>query len=66
MKNNGIVLIIAGAIGSALIISWDPLMKKPVNDFSGPVSTPALIACALLVVIGIFLQLKKKPAPKKK
>jgi hypothetical protein len=65
MKNKGMPFIIAGVIGGALIISYDPLMKKPVNDFTGPISTPMLIACGLLIIIGIFLLLKNKPAPKK-
>jgi hypothetical protein len=65
MKNKGIMLIIAGALGAALIIFWDPLMRKPVNDFTGPISTPALIACVILVILGIFIRLKQKPAPKK-
>jgi hypothetical protein len=59
------LLIIAGVTGGALIISYDPLMGKPVNDFTGPVSTPMLIACVLLIIMGLFLQLKNKPAPDK-
>jgi len=66
MKRKGILFIVAGAIGAALVISYDPLMKKPVNDFTGPVSTPILIACAALILLGIFLSLKNKPARKNK
>ena len=65
MKNKGIVLIVAGAIGAAGIILYDPLMRKPVNDFTGPISTPALVICAALVITGVLLQFKNKPAPKK-
>ncbi len=59
MAIKGQALIIIGVLGTALVLSFDPLMRKPVNDFTGPVSTPALIICGILVLIGSFLSVKK-------
>jgi len=44
-------------------MSYDKIMQKPVNDFSGPISTPGLIICGILVVTGAFLMLKKSGKP---
>ena len=65
MKNKGILLIAAGVIGGAFVMTSDIIMRKPVNDFTGPISTPALVACGILILTGIIILLKRKPASKK-
>ncbi|MFH0790891.1 MAG: hypothetical protein V2A64_04590 [Candidatus Omnitrophota bacterium] len=60
MKKNGIVLIILGVLGAIFVCTFDIIMGKPVNDISGPKSTPALIFCGILIIAGIRLLLKTK------
>lgn len=59
MKRKGIVLIVLGVLGAIFVCTFDIIMKKPVNDISGPKSISALIICAVLVSQGIIF-LKKK------
>lgn len=63
MNKKAIVFIAGGMLGCAAIMLYDPIAGKPVNDFTGPLSTPALVVCAILAVIGVVLLLKK-PARK--
>lgn len=60
MKKNGIVLIILGVLGAIFVCTFDIIMGKPVNDISGPKSTPALILCGILILAGIRFLLKTK------
>lgn len=62
MKKKGVILILLGLLSAIFICTFDIIAGKPVNDFTGPVSTPALITCGLIILAGIYLLLKK---PKK-
>lgn len=64
MNKKAVVFIAGGAVGAAAIMSYDSITGKPVNDFTGPVSTPALILCAILILIGIILIIKNLRAIK--
>jgi hypothetical protein len=61
---SGLILITLGALGCLAIILYDPLMGKPVNDFTGPVSTPALVFCAVVILAGIIISAKAKAKKK--
>jgi hypothetical protein len=65
MQNKGILLLATGILGGAFIMSYDVIMRKPVNDFTGPVSSPALFLCGILIIVGLVLIFNRKPAPKK-
>lgn len=54
MKMKGLVLILLGILGAAFVSTFDIIMRKPVNDITGPKSTPALAACALAIIAGIY------------
>jgi hypothetical protein len=43
-------------------MTFDIIAGKPVNDFTGPKSTPAFVICGLPIIAGIYLVLRK---PKK-
>ncbi|MFA5099600.1 MAG: hypothetical protein WC547_01790 [Candidatus Omnitrophota bacterium] len=45
MKIKGVLLIAAGVIAEAFIISYDIILRKPENDFTGPISTPEYSSC---------------------
>ena len=69
MKAKGIILILLGILGSIFICTFDIIAGKPVNDITGPKSTPGLIICGILIIIGlrflIKIQQKNKIANKK-
>lgn len=58
MKTKGVVLIVLGILGAIFVCTFDIIMKKPVNDISGPKSISALVFCALLAMTGVTLILK--------
>ena len=53
-KHGGLFLIILGIVGSALVFTWDIIMKKPVNDITGFRSVAALAVCVVLVILGVI------------
>ena len=53
-RHGGLFLIILGILGSALLFSWDIIMKKPVNDITGFRSVAALAVCVVLVILGVI------------
>lgn len=59
MKKRGIVLIVLGLLGVIFVATFDIIAGKPTNDFTGPVSTPALIIFGLVILAGITLFFKK-------
>jgi hypothetical protein len=61
IKDKGIMLIAIGIIGTILVLTFDMIMGKPVNDITGPRSILGLVACVLFVVQGI-IYLRKKGA----
>ena len=63
MNKRALLYILGGIIGGAAVMSYDSITGKPVNDFTGPVSTPLLVICAILVIVG-FTVLLKKPVKK--
>ena len=52
MTRARVALLIAGLLGLLAVFTGDMVMGKPVNDFTGPVSTPAMVISAILVVAG--------------
>ena len=64
MNKRAILYIVAGVIGGAIVMSYDIITGKPVNDFTGPVSTPLLVICAIFIIVG-FILLIRKPTKKK-
>jgi len=64
MKKMAFFLILLGIIGVILVLTIDIIMGKPVNDFSGPKSTPALMMCGLAVLAGIISLFKKRSSKK--
>lgn len=59
MNIKALGFISSGVVGGAAVMSYDIITGKPENDFTGPVSTPALVICAVLIIIGIVLLIKK-------
>lgn len=53
-KHGGLFLIILGILGSALVFTWDIIMKKPINDISGFKSIAALAICVVLIILGVM------------
>jgi len=64
MKKRARFLILLGLLGAIFVVTIDMIMGKPVNDFSGPKSTSALVACGLLIFAGSILLLKKNGCKK--
>lgn len=62
MKIKGLILILVGVLGAIFVCTFDIIMKKPVNDITGPISISALVICALFIITGIKFIFKK---PKK-
>lgn len=60
MNIKALVFISIGVVAGAAVMSYDIIAGKPENDFTGPVSTPALVICAILIVIGIVLPIRKR------
>lgn len=60
MRVKGLVLILLGVLGAAFVSTFDIIMRKPVNDITGPKSISALVVCALLVITGAYLALAKQ------
>lgn len=58
MKIKGIALIILGILGAVFVSTFDLIMRKPVNDISGPKSISALVICGLFIIAGIRIVLK--------
>ena len=59
MRKKGIVLITLGILGGIFVSTFDIIMGKPANDLTGPKSIVALVICALLIIRGIHLLLKR-------
>lgn len=59
-KVKGIVLVLLGIAGIILVCNIDIIMKKPVNDITGPKSLLGFIISAILIVAGLRLLAKKK------
>ncbi len=66
MKVKAIALILIGVLGGTLVCTFDKIAGKPVNDITGPKSIIALIICGLLIILGIYLLLKKSESKTKK
>ena len=60
MKKKGIMLVLLGIAGIIFVCAFDSIMKKPVNDISGPKSITALIICAVSIAAGVYLLLRKQ------
>ena len=58
MKKRGQFLVLLGLLGAIFVVTVDMVMGKPVNDFSGPKSTPALKICGISIIAGIVLYFK--------
>lgn len=59
MNIKALGFISSGVVAGAAVMSYDIITGKPENDFTGPVSTPALVICAILIIIGIALLIRK-------
>jgi hypothetical protein len=59
VKKRGIILIVLGLLGVIFVTTFDIIVRKPVNDFTGPISTPALIVCGLVILTGIAFLFRK-------
>lgn len=60
MHIKGVLLVILGIVGAAFVGTFDIIVGKPVNDITGPKSILALIICALLIITGITVDMKRK------
>jgi len=58
MKIKGAALIVLGILGAIFVCTFDIIMRKPVNDISGPKSISALVFCGLLAMAGVTFILK--------
>ena len=58
MKKKGIILLVLGTLGVIFVSTFDIIMRKPVNDVSGPRSIAALIICAVFIIMGFRFILK--------
>lgn len=58
MKPKALILILLGTLGIIFVCTFDIISGKPINDFTGPKSTPTLITCAILIIAGIMFLLK--------
>ena len=58
----GMILIVIGVLGAIFICTADLILKKPVNDITGPKSIVGLIICGLLIIMGIRVLMKKPKA----
>ena len=58
----GMILIVIGVLGAIFICTVDLILKKPVNDITGPKSIVGLIICGLLIITGIRGLVKKPKA----
>ncbi len=58
-KVKGAVLVLLGIAGVIFGCTLDIIMKKPVNDISGPKSIMGFIICGILIIWGIRLLTKK-------
>ena len=59
MKRKGLASIILGIAGAALILLYKSTAQPP-HNLIGPKTITALIICAVLVIIGIVLSLKRR------
>ncbi len=59
VKTQGVIILLVGILGAVFVSIFDVLVGKPVNDITGPRSIIALIACVLLIIMGIRFLLKK-------
>lgn len=55
-------LLIVGLLGLLAVFTGDMVMGKPVNDFTGPVSTPVMVISAILVIAGASPLLARRTA----
>jgi len=60
MKARGVILIALGILGGIFVCIFDIISGKPINDITGPKSISALIICAVLIIYGFRLCLKKQ------
>ena len=58
----GMILIVIGVLGAIFICTVDLILKKPVNDITGPKSIVGLIICGFLIMTGIRVLMKKPKA----
>lgn len=59
-KVKGIILVLLGIAGLLLVCTIDIIMKKPVNDITGPKSLLGFIISGVLIVAGVKVLAKKK------
>jgi len=59
MKKKGTILILIGIIGALFEGTFDIIAGKPVNDISGPKSIAGFLVCAILIVLGAKMLVKK-------
>lgn len=62
MKIKGVILVVLGILGAIFVCTFDIIMRKPVNDISGPKSISALVFCGLLAMTGAVLISRKSPS----
>lgn len=58
-KVKGAVLILLGITGIIFGCTFDIIMKKPMNDITGPKSIAGFVISGILIVWGIRLLAKK-------
>lgn len=58
----GMILITIGVLGAIFICMVDLILKKPVNDITGPKSISGLMFSVLLIIAGIRILMKKPKA----
>ncbi|MFH1045690.1 MAG: hypothetical protein V1727_01850 [Candidatus Omnitrophota bacterium] len=58
-KIQGIVLLVVGVLGSVLVGIFDVIVRKPMNDLSGPKSIIGFAVCAIFVFMGVRFLLKE-------
>lgn len=59
MKKKGVFLIILGILGIIFVCTYDILVGKPVNDFTGPKSYLGFAISGALILVGVRLWLTK-------
>lgn len=64
MKRSAIALIIMSSMGVIFVSNFDLMMRKPVNDISGPKSIVAFFVCGIMFFVGVYFLIKD--AQKKK
>lgn len=59
-KEVGKVLILLGILGIVFVCSWDIILRKPVNDITGPRSIAGLAISVIVIILGIISFKKQK------